>query len=137
MIRIRPERALAGTVATQPAGSFRRSLEVSGPRAPPLAALALPANSTTIPLFWRFLPLNRSRPPGATTLGLLPHTSIGQQRTEVITGFFAGLRRASAVAGATARTSSAAMATSRRTYALITERTRVGCVFARLGEVFQ
>src|SRR3954451_25445542 len=99
MIRIRPERALAGTVATQPAGSFRRSLEVSGPRAPPLAALALPANSTTIPLVWRFLPLNRSRPPGATTLGLLPHTSIGQQRTEVITGFFAGLRRASAVAG--------------------------------------
>src|SRR5690242_12809427 len=138
MIRIRPERAVFGTVATQPAGSLRRSFAVSGARLPPLAAFALPGNSTTMPRFWRFFPLIRNRPPGATTLGLVPHTCTGQQRTEVITGFLAGLPRASAVVGtAAARTSSAAMTGSRRTYELITERTRSGCVFTLLGAVLQ
>src|SRR3954470_8323577 len=137
MIRIRPDLAVLGTVATNPAGSLRRSLAVSGLRTPPPAARAVPRNSTTIP-FWRLRPLKRSRPPGATMRGLVPHTSTGQQRTDVITGL-AGLRRACAVAGTAAASaaSSADMTRSdRNPWPLITEPTPLGCVFVPLKAVF-
>src|SRR3954452_17389135 len=100
MIRIRPDRALVGTVVTKPSGLRIRSFARSGARLPPPAARALAGKSTTIPRFVRLRPRKRRRPPAATVCMSL-QTVTGQQRTEVIRS---ALERASAGAEASPMT---------------------------------
>src|SRR4029079_16894475 len=109
-IRIRPDLAVAGTVATKPSPLRTRSLEVSRARTPPEDLwVRARLNTTCIPCLLRLRPRKRSLPPGATVCGSLVHTTIGQQRTNVMRGFLE-CERALADAGRPAIRASASRA---------------------------